>query len=214
MRAPAHPDPPSPPKASPWSYVAVGAVSLLLTAAAFYVILARGPFHPVDAYLILALAAVQVALQAFLFMHLATGRRLYPVLFGYGAFLAMVVALGSVAVVESGTPAQVGRRGLTAQNLSPGELVSQGKTIVTSQCVACHTVNGKGGTVGPNLNQVMAGRLNVVPGGQPTNQAWLARWVADPQAVWPAATMPDLGLSSVQVEAVVKYLATQLNHGG
>jgi heme/copper-type cytochrome/quinol oxidase subunit 4/cytochrome c2 len=212
MQAPAEHSPP--PGASPWRYLAVGAVSLFLTAAAFYVILARGPMHPADAYLILALAAVQVALQAFLFMHLATGRRLYPILFGFGAFLAMVVALGSVAVVKSGTPAQLGRRQLGTQNLSPGELVSQGRSIVTSQCVGCHRVNGTGGSVGPDLNQVMAGKINVVPGGQPTNPAWLMRWVGDPQAVWPGARMPNLGLSAPQVEAVVKYLTTQLNHGG
>ena len=188
-------------------YVVVGLLSLVLTAAAFYTITFRHPL-PHEVFLIVVLAAIQVALQAILLMHLDTGRRLYSVIFGFGCFLAIIIAIGTSAVITSGTPSQLGARSLATGNLSTGELLSNGKQIVMSQCISCHTVNGSGGKIGPNLNDVMAGKVNLVPGGKPTDPTWLTHWVSDPQAVWSGAAMPNLGLSTVQVEAVVKYLGT------
>ncbi len=94
----------------------------------------------------------------------------------------------------------------TTKPLSPTQLITLGQTILTQKCEACHKLNGTGGTIGPDLNLVLAGKVNLVPGGKPTNIAWLTKWISNPQAVWPQAIMPNLGLSSQQVQAVVAYL--------
>lgn len=186
-------------------YVTVGIASLVLTAIAFYVVFAEKIFHPFVVPIILVLAAVQVFLQTWLFMHLNTGRRPYQLFFGYGVFLACLVILGSVEVLTS-YHAPVAK----PKKLTPAQMVVAGQKIVTSECVACHTVNGKGGTIGPNLNQVMAGKINLVPGGKPTSVAWLTTWIANPPGVWSHALMPNLGLNSQQVQSVVKYLTLKV----
>lgn len=65
-------------------------------------------------------------------------------------------------------------------------------------CVACHSVGGKGGGVGPALDGV-AGRFS---------PADLDRWLADPQAVKPGTAMPNLGLSDELRAELVAWLVT------
>jgi len=67
-----------------------------------------------------------------------------------------------------------------------------------SICVACHSVAGKGGVVGPALDGV-AGRFN---------RAELDRWLADPQAVKPGTAMPKLRLSEELRAELVAWLVT------
>lgn len=87
----------------------------------------------------------------------------------------------------------------------------EGSTVFASKCAACHTI-GKGKSVGPDLKGVTTKE----------NPAWLAKWVASPSALIkagdPTATklvkqyplqMPDLGLSSSDVTAVLAYIAQQ-----
>jgi heme/copper-type cytochrome/quinol oxidase subunit 4/cytochrome c2 len=182
------------------TYLVIAGLSILLTMVAFGLVLAvaHPPRYAVP--VILVLAAIQVAMQVVLFMHLKQGRRMYSIFFGYGVFLALVVAIGLGVVMASAMP------GPPVVKLTPAQLVAEGGSIVQNQCEACHMVNGAGHRVGPDLNQVMEGKVNLVPGGQPQSSAWLARWIADPQGVWSAATMPNLGLTNQQVQAVVLYL--------
>lgn len=100
----------------------------------------------------------------------------------------------------------------TATSLTPAQLVTMGQSIITAKCEVCHVVNGQGGAIGPSLDLVFAGKTvtGMVPGGDPTNKAWLVRWISDPQAVWPSAIMPNLGLNATQVDAVVAYLTTKV----
>jgi len=65
-------------------------------------------------------------------------------------------------------------------------------------CVACHSVGGRGGGVGPALDGV-AGRFD---------RADLDRWLADPQAVKPGTAMPNLGLSDELRAELVAWLIT------
>jgi heme/copper-type cytochrome/quinol oxidase subunit 4/cytochrome c2 len=182
-------------------YVGVGVVSLVLTAIAFGLLLTNTSLRPHAVPIIIILAIIQVALQVFLFMHLREGRQVYKLFFGYGAFIAIVVAWGIGYVLTAYTPPTP-----VVKHLTAAEMVAAGGQIVTTTCVSCHTVNGKGGTIGPNLNSVLAGSVNLVPGGQPTQSSWLLKWIADPQAVWSGAKMPNLGLSPQQVQEVVAYL--------
>jgi heme/copper-type cytochrome/quinol oxidase subunit 4/cytochrome c2 len=187
-------------------YVAVGVISLVLTAMAFYVVLTNTALKAHAVLIIVLLAIAQVALQTFLFMHLRGSRRVYSLFFGYGTFIAIVAGWGISYVLTSYTPPGVA----PAKPLTQAQLLAEGQQIVSTQCVACHVVNGQGGHIGPDLNAVMAGQVNLVPGGRPTDPNWLASWIADPPGVWSGAKMPNLGLSPDQVQAVVLYLKTKV----
>lgn len=185
-------------------YVTVGIVSLILTAIAFFFVFNVASLRHLVVPVIVVLAAVQVFLQVWLFMHLGTGRRMYQAIFGYGVVIALSVVFGSVEVLTSYVaPVSAG----TPTVLKGKQLIAYGAQEVSGTCEACHALNGKGAPgPGPNFNLVLTGKLNLVPGGQPTNPAWLAKWIADPQAVWSKATMPDLGLTASQVQGVIAYL--------
>ncbi len=182
-------------------YVGIGVGSLVLTAIAFYVVGSTTGLRPYEVPIIVVLAVGQLVLQVMLFMHLREGRQVYSMFFGYGAFLALVVAWSIGYVLTAYVPPTA-----KVAHLSHTQLIALGGTIVTQQCESCHTVNGHGGTFGPNMNQVLAGTVNLVPGGKPTSTTWLTSWISDPQSIWPQAKMPDLGLTPQQVQGVVDYL--------
>jgi cytochrome c oxidase subunit II len=66
-------------------------------------------------------------------------------------------------------------------------------------CVTCHAHNRAGGEtglleVGPNLSAYR------------NDPAFLRAWLADPQAVRPETTMPNLKLSAEEIEALIAFL--------
>ncbi|MBW2243650.1 MAG: c-type cytochrome [Deltaproteobacteria bacterium] len=65
-------------------------------------------------------------------------------------------------------------------------------------CVACHTVAGSGGTVGPALDGV----------GNRMTRAELDRWLSDPQAVKPGTAMPNLSLPDTTRGELVDWLVS------
>jgi nitric oxide reductase subunit C len=67
-----------------------------------------------------------------------------------------------------------------------------------SVCIACHSVGGKGGVVGPALDGV-ASRFS---------PAELDRWLTDPQSVKPGTAMPNLGLPEPIRAELVAWLST------
>lgn len=69
-------------------------------------------------------------------------------------------------------------------------------------CVACHSVGGAGGTVGPALDAV----------GDKFNSEYLTNWLKNPQAVKADAKMPKLPLSDAEISELVSYLS-QLKGG-
>jgi mono/diheme cytochrome c family protein len=181
--------------------------------------------------ILLVMAAIQIGLQTLLFMHLNVGRPVYGIFFGFGVAMAAVVGGGTFLVVQAttapppsppavaapptsrpSTPPSSGPKPPPSAPSSPAQLLAMGEKIVTTQCEACHKVNGAGATVGPDLNLVMEGKPlpGLAPGSDPKSTAWLARWIANPQAVWPQASMPNLGLTPQQVEAVVTYLTQKV----
>ncbi len=66
-------------------------------------------------------------------------------------------------------------------------------------CVACHSLGGKGGNIGPALDGV-ADRYT---------DADLRTWLSDPQTVKPGTAMPNLGLSSAELDGLTSYLMRQ-----
>lgn len=68
--------------------------------------------------------------------------------------------------------------------------------VFASVCMGCHQVGGKGGVVGPALDDV----------ARKYDRAALHRWLKDPQSVKPGTAMPNLGLADDVREAVVDHL--------
>jgi nitric oxide reductase subunit C len=68
----------------------------------------------------------------------------------------------------------------------------------TSVCIACHSVGGSGGAVGPALDGV----------GSRLSAAELDRWLADPPAVKPGTAMPKLDLPDATRSELVQWLVS------
>lgn len=99
----------------------------------------------------------------------------------------------------------------TATAAPEPQAASEGEQIFQAQCTACHTI-GKGKLVGPDLQGVT----------QRTDPQWLHNFILDPAKMFAAndptaiklreeynnVTMPTLGLTPAQVDAVISYLQT------
>ncbi len=83
------------------------------------------------------------------------------------------------------------------------------RLFMSSQCASCHRIAGTPaqGTVGPDLTH-LATRTTLAAATIPNTRAWLTDWISNPQAIKPGARMPDLGLSTSTVNAIVAYLET------
>jgi mono/diheme cytochrome c family protein len=87
--------------------------------------------------------------------------------------------------------------------------VSAGFEAFVVHCSKCHTINGHGGDIGPELNYP----------ANPTeymNDAWLRKWIDDPTSMRLAPRMPPLNPELPErariVEEIVVYLETMALH--
>lgn len=69
--------------------------------------------------------------------------------------------------------------------------------VFNQLCVACHSLGGQGGAVGPALDGV-GGRYN---------PDYLERWLHDPQSVRAGTKMPQLPLSNAQIRELSAFLS-------
>lgn len=75
---------------------------------------------------------------------------------------------------------------------------SSGETLFSRKgCVKCHSVDGTGS--GMDLSNV----------GSARDEAWLAEWLEDPQAVEPGTSMPTPNLSDEEAHALAQWLSDQ-----
>ncbi|RJR19899.1 MAG: hypothetical protein C4581_04335 [Nitrospiraceae bacterium] len=65
-------------------------------------------------------------------------------------------------------------------------------------CSGCHTVNGRGGQVGPDHTD-LASRLK---------RDWIRQWLENPQAIKPDVSMPRFRFKDWELEALTDYLMT------
>lgn len=75
--------------------------------------------------------------------------------------------------------------------------VAEGRRLYRElKCAYCHSLDGAGGRIGPELDSVAAER----------DAQWLSRHFKNPQATSPGSTMPKLDLLDEEVGALVAYL--------
>lgn len=72
------------------------------------------------------------------------------------------------------------------------------RLFVDMRCQSCHSIGGRGGTVGPALDTV----------GSRQSKEWLTDHFRDPQKMFPSTKMPDFGLLDKEIEALVVYMSS------
>ena len=109
-------------------------------------------------------------------------------LFGYGtaAFLVVLVAMS----VDTMRQVTAGRTPPVTDEVAAGKAVWQRKN-----CNDCHTILGIGAYYAPDLTRVAGSR----------DDAWMTKWLADPQATKPGTTMPNQRLTPEQVTQLVAF---------
>jgi nitric oxide reductase subunit C len=68
--------------------------------------------------------------------------------------------------------------------------------VFNQLCIACHSLGGQGGNVGPALDTV----------GERMTRAEFITWLENPQQVRPGTAMPDLPLSDAQIAELAAFL--------
>lgn len=80
----------------------------------------------------------------------------------------------------------------------PGD-IENGKRITDSlQCVNCHQIGGKGGYLGPSLDNC----------GNRLEAGWVNGWMLDPRKYRPATIQPDFGFSETEARQITAYMMT------
>ncbi|MFQ5849884.1 MAG: c-type cytochrome [Candidatus Binatia bacterium] len=64
-------------------------------------------------------------------------------------------------------------------------------------CESCHTLNGKGGKMGPDLSRV---------GETHTDPYWFRRYLSDPRSIIPTSVKPPVRLSDPDMDDLTAYL--------
>lgn len=103
-------------------------------------------------------------------------------------------------------------RWVVAQQQPPGHdpAVQAGRALFqATACVSCHTVHATGanGTFGPDLSHLMS-RATLGAGVVENTPQNLRAWMRNPQHLKPGNLMPDMKLTSQEVEHLVAYLLT------
>ncbi len=65
-----------------------------------------------------------------------------------------------------------------------------------SRCITCHAIEGKGGTIGPDLTFV----------ADKVSKKWLYAWLSNPKAYFPRTRMSHFNFNESDLVAVVEYL--------
>ena len=87
-----------------------------------------------------------------------------------------------------------------AANASQGVARTDDRPKIFNQlCVACHSLGGQGGNVGPKLDEV----------GDRRDAEYIKKWLRDPFAVKADSKMPKLPISEAQVQELSAFLSHQ-----
>lgn len=84
---------------------------------------------------------------------------------------------------------------------------ASGASLFSSEgCIGCHTINGAGGTVGPNLSHE----------GSKRSLSWIKKQITDPSSHFASgsmdgsypAIMPSTSMSGADLDALASYIAS------
>jgi len=79
------------------------------------------------------------------------------------------------------------------------EFIKAGKKIFDkNNCLSCHSIKGKGGTLAPDLSRV-ASKIN---------STWMFNWIKKPKEYNPITIMPQFEFSDKEIISLVSYLQT------
>lgn len=98
-----------------------------------------------------------------------------------------------------------------ARDSDDAEIRKSKDVFLAQSCINCHRVRGTParGTFGPDLTHLMS--RDMLASGMIANDRAgkrLREWIADPQKVKPGCLMPAFGLSTSDLDHVVRYLAS------
>jgi len=121
--------------------------------------------------------------------------------FAFGAVLLAAIGWGSLtaaAVVSTPNEAKemVDYSGPTDWMQLPPEEVAGIGYFHAESCISCHTVAGRGSTIGPDLANISKHR----------NAAWMIEHFKNPSAVRPGTSMPPIALASEQMNSLSAFL--------
>ncbi len=74
-----------------------------------------------------------------------------------------------------------------------------GRLFEERGCIGCHSLGGKGGKVGPALDEI----------GKRRDAQWIVAHFRNPQAVTPGSVMPRFDFSDEQIRALTEFLLTK-----
>ncbi|OGO35581.1 MAG: hypothetical protein A2147_01015 [Chloroflexi bacterium RBG_16_57_8] len=84
--------------------------------------------------------------------------------------------------------------------LGPG--IRLGKKLFTERaCVGCHKIDGRGGTIGPELTAV----------GERRNARWLIEHFKNPRKVVPGSRMPRLKLTDDEIKVLTAFMLSRVD---
>jgi cbb3-type cytochrome oxidase cytochrome c subunit len=88
--------------------------------------------------------------------------------------------------------------GAATQEQKKNEAAGAGERVFVVQgCYGCHLVGKFGTPIGPDLSHI----------GARYSEAYLARWLQDPEVQRPTAHMPKLELTAEEVRTLAAYLS-------
>ena len=91
-------------------------------------------------------------------------------------------------------------KGANQLDVELGGSIEEGKKIFgDSRCVSCHSIEGKGGTIGPELSKISS---KMVP-------ERLMRIIKNPHELWASSQMPIYGFSDQEIQKIVTFLVKE-----